>query len=287
MKEAEKLIKETFSKPKYKIINERCINIAYYVNSNGHDFVFRYFPVDKWKVGKEKFLYNLIHKKTDLPIPKVYKINKDFIVLSKVHGKHLSLKDIKSVEKAGEYLAKLHKIKFNKFGWIIHDKPKPSFDNWVDFLEYDLKHKMKKAKGILPKELLDKIKDYFEKNKKLLNIKEKPCLLHKDYHSSHILVDKGKITGIIDLEWAIAGHSEMDLAKSCLWMFDKNKKSDKIFLKGYKKYNKISKNFEKRREVYNLLTLFSALIFSCELKSKKWYDYNMKKIRGILNGKHN
>jgi len=286
MKDVEKLIKETFDRPKIKRINKKCINLSYIINSKNHEFVFRYFPSDNWKVKKEKFLYNLINKKTDIPVPKVFKTGKDFIILSKLKGKHLSLKDKKQIEKAGEYLAKLHNIKFDKFGWIIADKIKPSFNNWVDFLEYDLNHKIKKAKNILDKKFIEKIKHYFNKNKKLLVTKEKPCLLHKDYHFSHILVDKDKITGIIDLEWAIAGHSEMDLAKSCLWMFD-NKKQEKIFLKGYKKYNKISKDFEKRRKIYDLLTLFSSLIFSCELKHKKWYDYNMKKIKVILNGKHN
>ena len=283
MDKVRKLIKKEFKGSPCKRLGKGCINISYEVE----DSIFRFFPRDGWKAKKEKYLYSLIKRKTSLPIPKVHKVGKDYIILSKIKGKGISLKNKKLIEKAGEYLAKLHKIKFNQFGWIIGDKIKPSFSRWADFLEYDLKHKIDKADKIIPKELLCKISVYFDKNKKLLNINSKPCLLHKDYHSSHIIANKGEINGIIDFEWAIAGHNEMDLAKSCLWMFYKDKKFEKIFLNGYKKHNKISKDFAKRRRVYELLILFSSLIFSCDLKSKKWYDYNLKKIKRILNGKHN
>ena len=116
----------------------------------------------------------------------------------------------------------------------------------------------------------------------LLNVKTKPCLLHKDYHASHIIADKGKISGIIDFEWAIAGHNELDIVKSCLWMFENKKDLEKIFLDGYKQYGEISKDFSKRRKLYEILTLLSSLSFSYECKHKKWRIYNYKKLLGAL-----
>ena len=116
-----------------------------------------------------------------------------------------------------------------------------------------------------------------------MNVKSKPCLLHKDYHSSHIIVNKGRINGVIDLEWAMSGHNELDIAKSCLWMFEKKPRLEWIFLEGYKKYGKISKGFGKRKKLYKLLVLLSSLSFSYECKNKKWCIYNLKKLNGEVN----
>jgi len=66
-------------------------------------------------------------------------------------------------------------------------------------------------------------------------------------------------------------------------MFEKNKPLEKAFLDGYKKYGNISKKFEKRKKLYYLLLELSSLSFSCELGNKKWRNYNLKKIKKILN----
>jgi len=147
---------------------------------------------------------------------------------------------------------------------------------------YDINHKLQKLNGFVSKDVIKKSRDYFNQNKDLLKIKSKPCLLHKDYHYSHIIVDKKKITGIIDFEWAIAGHNELDLAKSILWMFEDNINLEKIFLEGYQKHGSVTKDFNERKELYAMLTEISALWFSFELKNRKWCNYNLKKINKFL-----
>lgn len=250
------------------------------------ELVLRVYPKEGWKVEKEAYLYNLIKEKTDVPVPYVYKvdaskkiIDKPYAILSKIEGKELSLnKD--AVKEAASYLAKLHSIKFDSFGWIINNQIKPKFRTWPDFILYDLNYKIKRTR--MPDQLADKTRKYIKKNQFLLDIKTKPCLLHKDYHKSHILVKDGRISGIIDFEWSIAGHNELDIVKSLLWMFNKNRKLEKIFLDGYKRYGAISNEFGERRELYELINYLSALNFACQLKSKKWYSYNLKKIKEIL-----
>jgi len=235
-----------------------------------------------WKIRKEEYLYNLIRKKTDVPIPKVIKAGRDYLLMTKIRGRELDVSNEALVKKAGEYLAKIHSIKFPSYGWIIRDKIKPKFKNWIDFVKYDMDLKFKN----IPKKdewLKDVIKHILKEHRSLFNVKDGPCLLHKDYHSSHILVDKGKISGIIDIEWAMAGHNEMDLVKSLLWMFEDKPKLEKVFLEGYKKYGHVSKEFGDRRKIYNLLVLVSALSFSHECKNKKWCNYNLKKLKVAVN----
>ena len=255
------------------------------VKNPNKNLVLRIYPRDLWKARKEQHLYNLINKKTDIPTPKIISVGKNYILLSKIEGEGLPLKNKALAEEAGSLLAKLHSIKFSYYGWIIGDEIKPKFKKWIDFVEYDLNSKLKNIPAQL-KSLKKEIKDIFDENKGLLGIGVQPCLLHKDYHSSHILVNNDKIAGIIDLEWAIAGHNELDIAKSCLWMFEDKPELEKIFLRGYKKYGLISKEFNERKKLYRLLTLLSSLSFSYECGHKKWCIYNLKKLKGELNEYH-
>jgi len=47
------------------------INETFNVKIKGKDFVLRIFPRDIWKVKKEEHLYDLISKKTGVPVPKI------------------------------------------------------------------------------------------------------------------------------------------------------------------------------------------------------------------------
>lgn len=288
---AEKALRKVFPNSKIKIIKrfeKGLVNETYslkILNPN-KELVLRIYPREEWKVEKEAFLYNLIRKKTDVPMPLVYNVdlskeilNKPYIILSRIEGKELPLNK-KVIKEAGSYLAKIHSIKFDFFGWIIDKKIYPKFNLWSDFIFYDLDYKIKRTK--IPNDLINGIIRYVKKNQFLLDIKTKPCLLHKDYHKSHILVKNNKIKGIIDIEWSVAGHNELDIVKSLLWMFEKNRKLENIFLDGYKKYGRISNKFNKRKELYELIAHLSALNFAYQLKNRKWYSYNLKKMKEIL-----
>ena len=279
------IIKRIFlnATPTYvKRIRKGVINETYYIKIKNSSFVLRIYPKEFWKIKKEQYLYNLISKRTDVPVPKIILKGKNYILMQKIEGKELPINNKVLIKNAGQLLAKIHSIKFPHYGWIINREIKPKFSNWFNFITYDLNQKLRK----LPKEhskLKKEIKDIIYKNKSLLNINSKPCLLHKDYHSPHIIVHKNKIDGIIDIEWAIAGHNELDIVKSCMWMFENKPKLEKIFLKGY---GKVSKDFKKRKKLYRILTLLSALSLSYECNNKKWCRYNLSKLKGELNEYH-
>jgi len=262
----------------YKRFKKGVINPTYDVKIDGKSVVLRLYPKDLWKVWKEKHLYAAIRRKTDVPVPKVIRTGRNYILMSKIEGNELSVNDKELVKKAGEFLAKIHSIKYPYFGWIINREVRPKFKNWLDFIYYDIDAKFRK----IPKKYIGLKKEVIaivDKNKSLLNVKAKPCLLHKDYHPSHIIVSNGKINGVIDIEWAMYGHNELDIVKSFLWMFKQKPKMEKVFLDGYKKYGKISKDFNKRRKIYKLLIMVSALSFSYECKNKKWCIHNLDELK--------
>ncbi len=263
-----------------KRFSKGVINQTYRFKVDGKELVLRIYPKDFWKAEKEKYLYGLIKKKTDVLVPDVIASGKNFILMTMISGKELSLGNKNMIRKAGEALAKIHSIKFPYYGWIIGKQIKPKFRKWSDFLDYDISLKFKRIPN---KTIKKKITAIIDDNRHLLDIKSKPCLLHKDYHPSHIIVKDEKINGVVDIEWAIAGHNELDIAKSCSWMFAKKPELEGIFLDGYRKYGQLSKEFDSRKKFYKLINLVSALSFSYECKHKKWCIYNLKGAEGVVN----
>lgn len=274
----------------YRLATKGHVNISYFlriqVMGQKEEWVLRLYPKDGWKATKEKYLYDLIRKKTQVPVPEVLLLDtskkifqQDFLLLKRVPGKELKRNQSALIKEAGRILAKIHSIKFSKFGWIIGKEIKPPFKRWKDFVLFDIHNKLEK----LPIKLKKDINTFIKEKKDLLDLKTIPCLLHKDYSFAHIIADK-KINGIIDFEWGQSGHNEYDVAKSLLWMFPNDKNGERQFLRGYTSLGSLSKDFEQRRVLYELLVNASALSFAKKLGSKKWYNYNLKTTKKVLYG---
>lgn len=250
---------------------------------------------EPWKAKKESFVYKCIRSQLNIPVPEVYAIDDSMTILPNAYALMSKLEGVaidknykkygnkKLFEKAGEVLAKLHSIKFRKYGWIIDNGIKPSFSKWSDFFKYDLKVKFTKACNVKAVHKLSPgIMEFIDDNIHLLNVRNKPCLLHKDYHCSHILTDKENITGIIDVEWALAGHNENDFMKLELWAFKKMKAAKNSFFKGYIKYGNISKDYSERMNLYELWHLINMVSISYEIKDRRYLKYNVKEIAKFL-----
>lgn len=298
---ADKAIKKVFpnskvigiKKLKKGMINE---NYAVKLKNPNKNLILRIYPNDEWKAKKEAHIYDLISRKTNVPVPAVYAVDvskrvlpKAYSLLSKIDGNELNLvykktKNKELARQAGAILAKIHTIKFPYFGWIMGNNIKPKFNKWQDFIFYDLNEKIKKLSRIrkVPKKIITDSLEYIDDKKHLLNINSGPCLLHKDYHFSHILANKENITGIVDVEWAIAGHNEFDLIKSECWMFESLPEIKKPFFDGYRRYGAISKKFNQRKELYELILSLGLVSLSYEKKSKRWFDCNLNRTKMLL-----
>ncbi|MBR9699037.1 aminoglycoside phosphotransferase family protein [Candidatus Woesearchaeota archaeon] len=261
----------------------------------GKDIILRVFN-EAWKAKKESFVYKTISTHTDIPIPRIYTADDSleiipfaYTLMSHIPGIKLekcyrSCKNEDIYHKAGELLAKLHSIKFKKFGWIIGKDINPAFDRWKDFAEYDIELKLAKIKHYHEvKRLLPRVMSSINEQEHLFQIRSKPCMVHKDFHSSHIMADKDKIAGIIDVEWAIAGHNENDFTKMELWDFTKHPKMRKVFFDGYTKHGSISKDYTERKELYELWHRISMINISHELKNKEWLRHNLIRLKKFLN----
>ncbi|USN45438.1 MAG: aminoglycoside phosphotransferase family protein [Candidatus Woesearchaeota archaeon] len=306
------------------------INLMYKISTNIHDraYVLRGAPnkFDASKYDKEVFLHSLINKKLKIPVPKILFFDKTkkilpfaYLVMEFKKGdlannevkKMNSGERLKLFRELGKNLAKLHSIKFSKYGQIFGDKvskyeekySKP-FDTWKEFYIYSFNNsvqKLSEAKNIkygkISKkhflDLLPKLEEHLSKNMIRLKSSKKPSLIHDDYRLFNILVKKNKITAILDFEMAKAGAPENEL---CIlpFIWDKNNplkltKEGKAFIKGYAKISE--KEVINYRKVYVPLSLFMEISYDFyhELKYKEapqvMSDYynSIRYVLGLIN----
>ncbi|MDA1197120.1 MAG: aminoglycoside phosphotransferase family protein [Nanoarchaeota archaeon] len=244
--------------------------------------VYRSYSREGWKAAKEQYLYKLIRDRTTVPVPEVLAKGKDYSILSHISGSELDVRDKKLVFEAGALLAKIHSLRMPSFGWIVGNTIEPSFSDWEAFLRFDTQHKLSKLPHTLEHtEIENRVMKMLDTHSDLLTIDSAPCLVHKDYHASHILVVDGAISGVIDVEWAIAGHHELDLVKSCEWMFSGSPMED-VFLDGYRSVGTISSEYEKRKKLYTILILLSSLVISYDCNNREKCDENRDRLQKLL-----
>jgi len=271
------------------------------ISNPSKSLILKTYP-PKWghyKPDKEKFIFELIKSKTDLPVPKIYIldkskkiISKTYLLMSKMDGvMPKNARGLKEDRKSlyfqlGRDLAKLHKIKFSEFGWIYKNKisryelkyAKP-FKTWKEFFlsKYDeVKDELKNAKdkqyGKLNKKsfenLLLDIDEYIDRNVHLLNSKIEPVFIHNDFSLTNVLVQKNRrwtISAIFDVEMSMTGHNEFELSNMD-FMYNKKKlfklnEFEKAFFEGYESLKKLSKDFKERQKLYFLYGLISCASF--------------------------
>lgn len=266
-----KLLEEGVSNPAYIINNEVVLRIR--KDSN------------KFKFEKEKFLFDLLKKKTCLPVPRVIDLDSskkiipyDYILLEKLPGESLKksfskLSDNQKKRLAYELglsLAKIHSIHFKTIG---HFKPNKLVKDmtWPKFvwsIYTDSLKKIKKGK-FLDEDLVERIESFIENNQNLLNVKFKPSLIHSDYNGENILIHKGKISGIFDMEWSYSGHAEYELSVIDLKLMKTIFPYQKDFFRGYGSRIKRRKDYKKFEPIYRIIYWMNIICWIYEEKLKR------------------
>ncbi len=278
-----------------KPLSKGHINEMYAIKlKGGKELIFRAYN-EKWKARKEEFVYLDIAAHIDVPIPDVYEVDdslkhckKAYMIMSKLPGDTISrvykkTNNKKLFEQAGEILAKLHHVKLPKFGWIVGNQIHPAFHQWKDFVWHDISLKMERLCRVKHIESYKhEVEQYFNTYACYLQQVDVPSLCHRDFHPSHILAHKGKITGIFDVEWALAGHTESDFLKLELWTFTKYPKVRDAFFRGYLKQGYISDDYHIRKKVYELWHWVSMINISLELNNKTWLKHNLAALKKFL-----
>ncbi len=85
----------------------------------------------------------------------------------------------------------------------------------------------------LPKTLLDQCRHYYNTHVNLLLPADGPCMVHRDFRPGNILVDKGKLQGIIDWASGRASFAQEDFCPVDRGEWTTNPSQKSSFLAGY------------------------------------------------------
>jgi len=189
------------------------VNPVYIVNSK---YVIKF---DALKRGFDKENY-VLNRFKNMPLAKVMAydasrkvVPEEYIVQTKLQGKNLSFiwPSLKESEREKIFknlikiLKKFHKKNYGFYGDFQLKKKQQT--KWSDFYARHFKKAIGLAQEtkLIDKELFGLIKSFYNLNQKFLDQpKIKACFCHNDLHFANILVEKGKITGILDFDLSLA-----------------------------------------------------------------------------------
>lgn len=236
------------------------------------------------RARRENTAYALISRNTDIPTPQVLiadysksMMGSVFSLQTRIPGISLdgtydSLADREKEQVAdqiGRVLGQLHLLRVANFGDLNAGEASTREETWRDHVATFSIRNLQRAleAGKIDKDLYDKVLNHFNYWDWLIPKQISASLLHRDVHLGNIMVLQDSagnfyLSGILDFEYAFAGHSEYDLAMLYLDVFNRYPIMKSPLLRGYSEVNKLSDLFELRvNKVYELAKITEFLDF--------------------------
>ncbi|MFC0436052.1 aminoglycoside phosphotransferase family protein [Kutzneria buriramensis] len=179
----------------------------------------------RWKQAKEAHVYRLLAEHGIQPVPAVLRVEPDteligkaFTVMTRLPGTPLSetpVDDVAAVyRQLGGMLAAIHAIPQPGFGYVTTHVLDPVPDNTA-YMGRQFAKKLREFRELQGDPVLhDLVQHYVAAHADLFASCEAPVLCHNDVHEGNVLVEDGELTGLVDIENALAGDPWLDLAKA-------------------------------------------------------------------------
>lgn len=256
-------VKKFFNKEPKNLseLNDGCYNISYLITfDDNQEMVMKIAPsndteiltYEKDIIKTELLFYKLTDAHTDINVPKIIGedfsgeiIDSPYYFMTKVEGTPLNKvkgatpkKRIAIYKTIAEYMAKLHNIKGEEYGYITMQNKcigKDCFNSLIVSVDAIIADAHRKTIKLPFKE--KKIYDVFKMAQNAFDEIEYPALTHYDIWDGNIFViendDKLEVTGIIDFE---RGFYACPAADFCQVTHMVDLKHDKYFLQEYNKH---------------------------------------------------
>jgi len=166
---------------------------------------------------------------------------------------------------SGKILAKLHNFQsYDKAGWLLPEENGFSVVPFEEgsFKEYVLQNWRESIETFEDEgwdELTEKSRNFLETYGEQLPEDIEPVFCQDDFSTQNIMVEDGKITGIIDFDMAHAGHNQRDLVKAAngFWMIDPGEDTEirENLYEGYRQEKELEEDFDQNEPIYRVETL--------------------------------
>jgi Ser/Thr protein kinase RdoA (MazF antagonist) len=194
-------------------------------------------------------------------------IHYNYFILTYIEGKSVKKWSKRHLKLFAEALAKLHKHTYPYALNYDEEKSKKLnlYKEFIKSVEKEWNKSLLNQKNI--KLIYPKIKKLVKDNNHLFTSLKKFSMVHADTYLDNILFDKDKVK-LIDWEWSNIGDAAEDVGKvyfekcSILpWMIKLNEEQLNYYLNCYMKKRKVEKGFIDRVKIYNIIHLFSDLLY--------------------------
>jgi hygromycin-B 7''-O-kinase len=203
---------------------------------SGSSFIVKVYPETyAWKLAKEVFVYGRLSTIDGLPTPVVIGaddtrsiIDANFLVLSKLPGVMLSSASGLSIDEQtaayrqlGVHLRSIHQLTFAQFGYLSTGvvAGHSTNDEYMCF-QFDKKLTEFRALGG-PDDIASAIERFVDERVAALDVCTTASLCHDDVYENNVLVEHTQdgllLTGLLDVENAVAGDPLIDLSKTWLY----------------------------------------------------------------------
>ncbi|MBI1278843.1 MAG: phosphotransferase [Anaerolineaceae bacterium] len=221
----------------------------------------------------EKVAYDLL-KQAGIPCPEVIILDDsktlapyDYTIMTKVEGTSLldSWSELTPIQQqavaqeAGQLLARMHNITLSNFGDLYGTEG--VFDSWYAYIMHYFEHDSQRAvsEGWLVPVIRDRMHTVLEVYRPLFETVTQPRLIHWDYHFGNLMQKDGKITAVLDFEWALGGDPAHDFNRRDEWESECPGSSALVY-KGYTSLRPLQPDHETRVALYEMLWFQDCVI---------------------------
>lgn len=197
-----------------------------------------------------------------------------YYIAEKLEGQTLE-KEINSdlAYRAGKILAKIHDVKYEKAGWLRHSEEGFEIQDFEEgtFRDWIITENMEDADVLEEngmEETAENVRQFFENYGNLIPKDFQAVLCHNDFSQDNILSKHGKITGILDFDYAFSSHRQRDLVKAMNSFGLTDEEVVEDLYKGYQAKTDLEDSFEINRLIYNVDTLNRIVASAFRLKDK-------------------
>ncbi len=215
----------------------------------------------------------------------------DFIVLTRLPGVNvaeskdtLSAAQVQALAReAGHSLACIHSVTFAGFD-KLREIERPRFPSWFDyFADYAHRHMHPaRQRGLLDDQSLRRLEEVLAHAHGLLAQVTRGVLVHSDYHYENILQQDGRLTGILDFEWALSGDPASDFVPA-----DERERvlpgSEPAFVEGYTGVRAFDEGHERQVAIYHLFLWVETIIMHHDRGSGLGLQHAQAEVRRRLN----
>jgi Ser/Thr protein kinase RdoA (MazF antagonist) len=223
--------------------------------------------------------YFLNHFAGKIPVPGIIQLVQPdvglpgAILMECLPGELLKIIDLNAelAFEIGAHLAKIHQEKTVGYGDLTQPdqiKSDPSYHFRLKFEEG-----LEECKNHLPNSLLERWGQRFERDLALLSSVDGPCIIHRDFRPGNLIIQAGKLQGIIDWSSARGSFAEEDFCPLELGEWPTDNEFRNALLAGYSSIRSLP-HFHKIMPLLGLSRAIAVIGFT--VKRGTWNNIHAK-----------